>query len=103
MEQDPDFKGYQTFERHWAQEISQMKRQAGQEGENSSYLTGMAQAVLLDRLAPGWKAGALAPGAFLEQLLRQAIGLPVAPPTQGGGQHLLGYSTKRLARSVFSK
>ena len=79
MEQDPDFKGYQTFERRWAQEISQMKRQAGQEGENRFYLTGMAQAVLLDRLAPGWKAGALAPGAFLEQLLRRAIGLPVAP------------------------
>jgi hypothetical protein len=53
---DPDFKRYATFDQRWAQEIDQMKRQAGQEGDVRFYYTGMAQAVLLDRLTPDWKA-----------------------------------------------
>ena len=50
-----------------------MRRQAGQEGENRFYLTGMAQATLLDRLLPVWKEQALAEGVFLEDLLKQAV------------------------------
>jgi hypothetical protein len=62
MNQDPDFNDYQNFRQRWNQEISQMRRQAGQEGENRFYLTGMAQATLLDRLLPGWKEQSLADG-----------------------------------------
>ena len=56
-----------------------MKRQAGQEGETRFYLTGMAQATLLDRLLPGWKELALAEGVFLEDLLREAVSAQVNP------------------------
>lgn len=73
MEADPDFKEYRSFQQRWRQEISQLKRQAGQEGENRFYLTGMAQAALLDRLLAGWKEQALADGVFLEDLLRQVV------------------------------
>jgi hypothetical protein len=33
----------------------------------------MAQAVLLDRLYPGWKDKAFQPGVMLEDLLREAV------------------------------
>jgi hypothetical protein len=69
---DPDFKGYRTFPKRWNQELSQMKRQAGREGEVRFYYSGMAQAFLLDRLAPGWKASALQEEVWLEDLLRSA-------------------------------
>jgi len=37
------------------------------------YFSGFAQAVLLDRLMPGWKEQAFQPEIWLEDLLRQAI------------------------------
>jgi hypothetical protein len=46
-----------------------MHRQAGQEGETRFYYTGMAQAILLDRLQRGWKEGAFQEGVWLEDLL----------------------------------
>jgi len=70
---DPDFKGYKTFEQRWSQEIDQMKRESASEGETRFYYTGMAQATLLDRLRPGWKAGALSDGVWLEDLLAEAV------------------------------
>jgi hypothetical protein len=70
---DPSFKGYATFEQRWSQEIGQMKRQAGQEGETRFYYTGMAQAVLLDRLLPGWKEQILSENIWLETLLAEAV------------------------------
>jgi hypothetical protein len=79
LEADGDFKEYRSFQQRWRQEISQMKRQAGQEGETRFYLTGMAQATLLDRLLPGWKELALAEGVFLEDLLREAVSAQVNP------------------------
>jgi hypothetical protein len=72
MEADPDFKGYATFPQRFKQEISQMKRQAAQEGETRFYYTGMAQAMLLDRLLPDWKSRAFADGIWLEDLLTEA-------------------------------
>jgi hypothetical protein len=74
MADDPDFKAYGSFERRWSQEIGQMVRQAGREGETRFYYTGMAQAVLLDRLLPGWKGRALSQDTWLETLLAQAVG-----------------------------
>jgi hypothetical protein len=82
MDGDPDFKGYATFDRRWVQEVSQMKRQAAREGETRFYYTGMAQAMLLDRLLPGWKERIWAEGVWLETLLGvaslTAVGLPGA-------------------------
>lgn len=79
METDPDFKEYRSFQQRWRQEISQLKRQAGQESENRFYLTGLAQAALLDQLSQGWKEQALADGVFLEDLLRQVVEAEATP------------------------
>jgi len=73
MAGDPDFKEYRSFERRWSQEIGQMKRQAAREGETRFYYTGMAQAMLLDRLQPGWKERALSEEVWLESLLERAL------------------------------
>ena len=55
MAEDPDFDAYAGFDGRWSQEIGQMKRQADKEGDTRFYVTGMAQAALLERLAPCWK------------------------------------------------
>ena len=73
---DPDFKKYATFQQRWSQELDQMKRQAGLEGEVRFYYTGMAQAVLLDRLTPDWKARILTETVAVEDLLREAVRPP---------------------------
>jgi hypothetical protein len=74
MKDDPSFKEYQTFRQRWGQEILQMKLEVNQQGEVSFYMTGMAQAFLLDRLYPGWKEKVFAEGIFLEDLLAEALG-----------------------------
>lgn len=68
---DPDFKGYSTFEQRWSQEIGTMKRQANREGETRFYYTGMAQAMLLDRLRPDWKQRVFSEGVWMETLLAE--------------------------------
>ena len=68
---DPDFKSYSTFEQRWSQELGQMNRQATREGEVRFYYTGMAQAMLLDRLVPGWKHHAFSEDTWLETLLAE--------------------------------
>jgi hypothetical protein len=73
MDADPDFKAYRSFPRRWSQEVAQMKRQAAREGETRFYYTGMAQATLLDRLLPGWKARAFSQDVWLEALLAEAV------------------------------
>jgi hypothetical protein len=69
---DPKFSGYATFDRRWQQEIDQIGRMADA-GDGRFYYTGMAQAVLLDQLLPGWKGQALAEGVWLEGLLETAV------------------------------
>ena len=76
MTDDPDFGRYATFPRRWSQEIGQMKRQASREGETRFYYTGMAQAMLLDRLLPGWQNRIWANGVWLETLLTEAAEEP---------------------------
>ena len=76
LAEDPDFKEYATFAQRWSQELDQMKRQAALEGDVRCYYTGMAQAVLLDRLMPDWKAHILTETAALEDLLREAVQQP---------------------------
>jgi hypothetical protein len=70
---DPDFKAYGSFKQRWSQEIGQLRRQAAREGETRFYYTGMAQAMLLDRLLPGWKDRALSKDIWLEMLLAEAV------------------------------
>jgi hypothetical protein len=70
---DPGFKQYAGSEKYWSGQIDEVKRSGGREGENRFYYSGMAQAVILDRLAPGWKAQALQPDVMLEDLLRMAV------------------------------
>jgi hypothetical protein len=73
MTGDPDFEAFSSFRQRWSQEIGQMKRQATREGETRFYYTGMAQAMLLDRLLSGWKGRALSRDIWLERLLAEAV------------------------------
>ncbi|HSO27821.1 MAG TPA: hypothetical protein VLS48_07100 [Anaerolineales bacterium] len=76
MESLPEFYGYQKFEQRWRQEVNQIRRMAGDEGDGRFYYSGMAQAYLLDRLGVDWKTAAFAPDMFLETLLQEAIFTP---------------------------
>ncbi len=67
------FRAYETFDRHRSQQVDQIARMASNEGDGRFYYSGMAQAFLLDRLAPGWKAQIMQDGIFLEDLLREAV------------------------------
>jgi hypothetical protein len=73
VKDDPDFKSYRTFERRWSREVDQMCRMAGNRGDGRFYYSGMAQAVLLDRLAPGWKERAFDDGVWLDLLLADVL------------------------------
>jgi len=73
MKTDPDFKSYQEFDGRWTQEIFQLRYQTTS-GESQFYMTGMAQAFLLDDLLPDWKDKYWGNNVFLEDLLRMAIG-----------------------------
>jgi hypothetical protein len=73
LDADPDFSAYTTRERYWQGQIAEVRRTGGRSGETRFYYGGMAQAVLLDRLLPGWKEEAFKPGVMLEDLLRQAV------------------------------
>ncbi len=73
---DGDFDEYSGFTTRWSQEVDQIGRMANDEGEGRFYYTGMAQAVLLDRLRPGWKETIFDEGVFLEDLLATAVAAP---------------------------
>ena len=73
MRTDQDFKSYQAFDGRWTQEIFQLRYQTSP-GESQFYMTGMAQAFLLDDLMPDWKDKYWVDNVFLEDLLRMAIG-----------------------------
>lgn len=73
---DSDFDEYGSFASRWSQEVDQIGRMAADEGDGRFYYTGMAQAVLLDRLLPSWKEVAFDDGVFLEDLLAEAVNIP---------------------------
>ena len=68
-----DFGDYTGFDRRWSQEVDQISRMATDEGDGRFYYSGMAQAVLLDRLLPDWKARAFDENTWMEALLEEAI------------------------------
>ena len=73
LKDDPEFNDYRTRERFWSQQLDQVRSILNSEGTIWFYYSGFAQAVLLDRLLPGWKESALSEGKPLEDLLRDAI------------------------------
>jgi len=73
IEGDPDFHAYRTRERFWSQQLGEVRRMTNRSGEVRFYYSGMAQAVLLDRFAPGWKEQAWSEGIWLEDLLAEAV------------------------------
>jgi hypothetical protein len=72
MKNDADFKQYRKTNQRWSQELFQLRHQTTS-GESQLYMTGLAQAFLLDDLMPGWQDQYWEEGIFLEDLLRQAI------------------------------
>ena len=70
---DGDFKRYTGFAGRWDEELKQMQGLAGRPGDMRFYYTGMAQAMLLDRLAPGWQERIMDDGVWLEDLLAAAL------------------------------
>jgi hypothetical protein len=74
MDGDPGFVSYANFHTQWSQQIEQIRRMAGDEGDTRFYYSGLAQAALLDRLAPGWRRKAFDGNTALEDLLAEAIG-----------------------------
>jgi hypothetical protein len=72
MKNDSDFKQYKKVDQRWSQELFQLRHPLS-DGEPRFYMTGLAQAFLLDELLPGWKDQYWREGVFLEDLLRQAV------------------------------
>jgi hypothetical protein len=73
LRQDTEFHAYQNAQKKWNQEIDQIQREAGVEGDGRFYYSGFAQAVLLDRLSPGWKDKLFDEDVWLEALLAAAL------------------------------
>ena len=69
---DPEFRSYRTRERFWSRQIGEVPRTATRVDESRFYYGGMAQAVVLDRLLPGWKERAFSGETMIEDLLREA-------------------------------
>ena len=57
----------------WRDEFLRLRKSLGnQAGDFRFYLSGMAQAFILDRIFPGWKNRAFEEGVYLENLLEIA-------------------------------
>ncbi|HSM54906.1 MAG TPA: hypothetical protein VK879_02025 [Candidatus Sulfomarinibacteraceae bacterium] len=69
-----DLASYKGADDAWSKEIDQIRRMAGDHGDGRFYYSGLAQAVLLDHLRPGWKAEVLNGEATLEALLSEGLG-----------------------------
>ena len=68
---DSDFDYYRNFGERWRQELNQLERYSG--SDSQFYYSGMAQALLLDKLMPGWKERILEDKSTLEGLLKRAL------------------------------
>jgi len=65
---------YRSGHPFWPADLARLRKNLGlQEGDLRFYLSGIAQARLLDRLGPGWKARAFENGVNLDDSLRAAI------------------------------
>lgn len=73
LSQDKDFDSYRGARQKWDQEVQQIRRMAGTDGDLRFYYSGFAQAALLERLFPAWKTQILDDDIYLEDLLSQAV------------------------------
>jgi hypothetical protein len=71
-DQLPGFDGYAGFDRRYASEVDQTRLSGGSPGDGRFYYSGLTQALLLDRLMPGWQARVMEPAVFLDELLQEA-------------------------------
>jgi hypothetical protein len=68
------FANYRSGHPFWPADLARLRRNlGGQKGDLRFYLSGAAQALLLDRLYPGWKTQALEEKSSLEDSLRAAV------------------------------
>jgi hypothetical protein len=68
----PEYQGYRGFQRFWDNQINQISLSRSNE-DIRFYYSGFAQAVLLDRLMPGWKSRLFESNVWLEDLLAEAV------------------------------
>jgi hypothetical protein len=73
LQDDGEFSGYGTFDKRWNQEVGQIGRMADDVGDGRFYYSGMAQAVMLDHLLPGWKDQVWGADVFLDDLLAEVV------------------------------
>jgi hypothetical protein len=71
ISQDAEFHQYRGAQQKWDQEIAQIRRVASADSDGRFYYSGFAQAVLLDRLMPGWKERLFDSDVWLETLLEE--------------------------------
>lgn len=71
IQDESDFKAYSKRDQYQINQINEVKRSIGREGDNRFYYTGMLQAMILDQTMPGWKSEILKEDIFLEDLLRE--------------------------------
>lgn len=67
-----DFEMYENKESYLSNQISEVSRAAGRDGESRFYYGGMLQAMVLDQLEPGWRELVMEEDIYLEDLLKQA-------------------------------
>lgn len=71
---EPAFAAYKPGLAYWTWDFLRLEKQLGaQEGDLRFYLSGMAQARILDRLSPDWKVRFLKDGGTTEDRLRALI------------------------------
>lgn len=73
LKADDDFKSYSTRSRYWSRQLNEVGRLMGHSDDKRFYYSGMAQAILLDRVSPGWKQRILSPGMFQDVLLSETM------------------------------
>ncbi len=74
LKSDPGFKAYAGFQGRLSREVGQI---AWAKEDTRFYYSGMAQAMILDRLMPGWKSRAFVQDVWLEDLVAEAVRVPV--------------------------
>jgi hypothetical protein len=70
---DAQFKGYAEYRRFYQEQLTEVNRLSGRSEETRFYYAGMAQAVILDRIEPGWKALVMQEGVYIEDVLEEAL------------------------------
>ncbi len=71
---DPQFHGYRDYASLWQRERMSLRFRANLHDDLPFYMSGAMQAMLLDELDPGWKAGFLESDRSLDERLGEAVG-----------------------------